>query len=107
MQVPIDPRESLRHNISLDDEGRLEHVVMNWIESQCSPVTWQNILDVLSSMSLKNTASKVKEFLKEQQVIDKYMSKPPITHYIDFRPLLLTHDEYALWSVITIKINYS
>ena len=79
MRVDDNTRESLRRDIRFDDGGRLEQVLMNWIESRCSSVTWEKILDVLSSMTLKKTARDVKEYLKDQQVIDKYKSKPDYT----------------------------
>ena len=75
LRVPFNSRQSLRHNISLEDEGRLERVVMKWIELQCSPVTWHNIIHTLLSLDLKTTAGRVQDYLKHQQVIDKCRSK--------------------------------
>ena len=59
LRVPYDTRESLRRDVTLDDRGRLERVVMKWIQSQCSPVVWQNVIDTLLSMELKITAGEV------------------------------------------------
>ena len=75
LRVPFDTRESLRHNIALKDGGRLEWVVVKWIESQCSPVTWENIVHTLESMNLKTTAGEVMDYLKRRQVINKSQSK--------------------------------
>ena len=55
--------------MTLEDRGRLERVVMKWIQSQCSPVTWQNVIDTLLSMELKTTAGRVQDCLKHQQRI--------------------------------------
>ena len=82
LRVPFDTRESLRHNIALEDGGRLERVVVKWIESQCSPVTWENIIDTLVSMDLKRTAGEVQDYLKHQQVISKSQSKQLYTTFI-------------------------
>ena len=82
LRVPFDTRESLRRNIALEDGGRLERVVVKWIESQCSPVTWENIIDTLVSMDLKRTAGEVQDYLKHQQVISKSQSKQIYTTFI-------------------------
>ena len=75
LQVTFDKRESLRHDINLDDRGRLERVVISWIESQHSPVTWQKILKTLVSMDLMTTAGIVQDCLKRQHVFNKSQSK--------------------------------
>ena len=80
LHVDDNTRESLKHDISLESDGRLERILKIWIESQCSSVTWEKILDVLISMDLKYTAGKVQDYLKYQEVIDKYVKKP------DFKP---------------------
>ena len=82
LRVPSDKRQSLRQNIGLEDEGRLERVVMKWIESRCSPVTWQNIIHTLLSMELKTTAGSVQDYLKHQQVINKSTSEKIYTTII-------------------------
>ena len=81
LKVLDNTRDSLRRNIRFVDEGRMEFILEEWIESHCSPVTWENILDVLSSMHLKSTASEVLKFLNNQQVIDKYSNEPDFTSY--------------------------
>ena len=82
LRVPCDTRESLRRDVTLDDKGRLERVLMKWIQSQCSPVTWQNVIDTLLSMELKTTAGEVHDWLKHQQMINKSQSKPLCTTFI-------------------------
>ena len=82
LRVPLDTRESLRHNIALEDGGRLERVVVKWMESQCSPVTWGNIVHTLVSMELKTTAGEVMDHLKSRKMFDKYQSKQLYTTLI-------------------------
>ena len=82
LRVPYDTRESFRHDSTLKDRGRLERVVMKWIQSQCSPVSWQNVIDTLLSMQLKTTAGRVQDWLKHQQMINKSQSKPLCTIFI-------------------------
>ena len=80
LHVDYNTRESLKHDISLEDDGRLERVLKRWIESQCSLVTWEKILDVLISIDLKTTAGEVQKYLNYQEAVDKYVTKP------DFKP---------------------
>ena len=82
LRVPCNSRDSLGRNISLEDGGRLERVVEKWIESQCSPVTWENIIHTLVSMDLKRTAGEVRDYLKHQQGINKSQSKQLCTIFI-------------------------
>ena len=81
LKVPNDTRESLRHNVTLEDRGRLDRVVMKWIQSQCSPVTWENIIHTLVSMDLKTTAGSIQDYLKHQQGINKSQSKQLYTNW--------------------------
>ena len=75
LEVPYNTRVSLKHDKALDDRDRLEGVVIFWIESECSPVTWEKILKTLDSMDLKKTAGIVQDSLKNQQMINKPQSK--------------------------------
>ena len=84
LKVDNNTRESLRRDSSLDNEDRLEQVLNKWIESQCSPVTWEHVINTLSSMDLKKTASSVRDYLKCQHMINTSPSKPDINihHYL-------------------------
>ena len=75
LRVPHDTRESLRHDVALSCLSRLNRVVEKWIQSQCSPVTWENVIDTLLSMDLKTTADEVQDYLKHRQVITKSSCK--------------------------------
>ena len=78
LKVDLNTRESLRRDNRLDNGDRLEHVLEKWIESQCSPVTWEHVINMLSSMDLKKTASSVQDYLKRRQVMKTSSSKPDI-----------------------------
>ena len=75
LHVPCNTRDSLGRNILLEDGGRLERVVVKWIQSQCSPVTWENIIRTLASMDLNATACEVQDYLKHRQVVTKSSCK--------------------------------
>ena len=68
LRVSLETRDSLRHDVTLGNRSRLDRVVMKWIQSQCSPVTWENIIRTLVSMDLKVTAGKVQDYLKHQVI---------------------------------------
>ena len=67
--------EKLGRNCSLTDEDRLAKVLAKWIEKQPSPVTWNNILEVLKELELLNIAQKVKNYLQKEDVVKKYRKK--------------------------------
>ena len=100
LQVTFNKRESLRHDINLDDRGRLERVVIFWIESQCSPVTWQKILKTLVAMDLKTAAGIVQDCLKRQQVFNKSQSKQLYTTEITNWYFLVLYCNIQLNSVM-------
>ena len=82
LRVDDNTRESLlKRNNSLEDWQRLDTVLKTWIESHSSPVTWENVICILVKMKLMNIAVNVQEYLKKQEVIDRYIQEP------DFIPL--------------------
>ena len=57
--------ESLRRDIVLrTDDNKLEAVLNNWIETQCSEVSWDNLMQVLHKVGLPNIAEAVREFFE-------------------------------------------
>ena len=59
----FDKRTSLRNDGSRDDEGKLEAVLEEWIESRCSEVSYDHLIKVLKELSLNKFAEKVKSFI--------------------------------------------
>ena len=51
---------------------KLDAVLEEWIESQCSDVTWQKVIDVLKKLNLNRTASEVRKFLEQDKIKLKY-----------------------------------
>ena len=49
------------------DVNKLSEMLQIWIDMQCSPVTWQTIIDVVSSPPIKNKAlvDEIHRFLSE------------------------------------------
>ena len=76
LKVDFNFRENLLRDQSLRPEQKLDHVLNNWRESQCSDVTWKHLLDVLKSLNLNTTATKMRMFLQEEATIMKYKDRP-------------------------------
>ena len=53
----------------------LDAVLEEWIESQCSDVTWQKVIDVLKELNLKRTAREVGRFLEQDKIKLKYFNR--------------------------------
>ena len=61
-----------------DDEEKLIQVISKWMSSQCSPVTWYNILEVVESETLgKNTTlgDKIRKWLAKDEHFSYYMDQ--------------------------------
>ncbi len=66
-------REELRKRIELSNQDRLEMVLINWKESQCSDVSWDTIIDMLRDLKLNNVAREVIQYLlTDRKAIQMY-----------------------------------
>ena len=54
---------------------KLDTVLEEWIESQCSDVTWQKVFDVLKKLNLNRTANKFRKFLEQDEIKLKYYNR--------------------------------
>ena len=75
LRVGDNTRESLKRN-SLEDWQKLDTVLKTWMDSHSSPVTWENVIRILVKMELMKIAVNVQEYLKKQDVIDRYIQEP-------------------------------
>ena len=76
LRVDEDTRRSLLHDVKLENNGKLDHILRKWYEAQPSEVTWEKVLGVLNSMELRSTANEMKRFLKKPSTIEKYSKYP-------------------------------
>ena len=72
LEVEDKVRGDLRINMALRSENKLEQVLNNWIDSECSAVTWEKILEVLESLETRRLAREVKNYLKQPKTVEKY-----------------------------------
>ena len=73
LEVSFNFRNNLRRDVGVNNDGRLEAVLNNWISEQTSTVTWEKILDVLFEIE-RNSAQRVTRFLRTQRIYDKYIN---------------------------------
>ena len=52
--MKYDFRQSLlKQGVMTNDEDKLEAVLNNWIETCCSEVSWDNLIQVLTGLNVK------------------------------------------------------
>lgn len=67
LKVPYNDRESLRTDISRNDDDRLEAILHKWKEARELDFTWQTILKALENCGRNDIVKKVKEFLEKPE----------------------------------------
>ncbi len=71
--LPFGYREGLkREGVMTSDETKLECVIMKWEQSQCSDVTWSNVINVLKILQFDDLVESTRAFLKRPDVLKKY-----------------------------------
>lgn len=48
--VTHNDREIIRTDITMDTQRKLEEVIYKWIQSECTPVTWDNLVQALDRL---------------------------------------------------------
>ena len=74
LNVSLNFRKNLRSDVGMNNDGRLEEVLNNWISAQTSTVTWEKILGVLFEIGERNSAQEVTKVLSTQRIYDKYIN---------------------------------
>ena len=61
-------REGLiRTGVQRTDDNKLEAVLNNWIETHCSEVSWDNLIQVLNELEFIDIVRDVRSFLQRDQ----------------------------------------
>ncbi len=63
--ISYDYREELRRRSDLSKEDRLEMILIKWKQSECSEISWDNIINVLKDLEFNDVAKNVMWFLQE------------------------------------------
>ena len=74
LRVPFSFREGLiKTGLMYSDDNKLEQVIHKWLESECSPPTWDNLIEALERLQLKAVLREVTQFLTtDPEAIRKY-----------------------------------
>ena len=82
LDLDINFREELKREGSTTTGGsKLERVIIKWIESESSDVTWNNLIEVLEGLEFLDIAREVKSYLEREEVVKKYSRKDDYTRY--------------------------
>ena len=66
--VDFNFRESLlRAGVHRTDDNKLEAVLNNWIETHCSEVSWDNLIQVLTELEFTDIVRAVRSFHQKDQ----------------------------------------
>ena len=57
----------LRDGVQRTNDNKLEAVLNNWIETHCSEVSWDNLIQVLTELELNDIVRDVRSFLQRDQ----------------------------------------
>ena len=72
--VSYNQRQILKNEGTMSTAAsKLETVLMKWVESECSDVTWSKVIQVLSILRFNDLMESTKLFLKREDILDKYL----------------------------------
>ncbi len=73
LEVSHNYREELKMRNDLNGYDRLEMILVNWKESECSDVSWDTIIDMLKDLKQNNVAREVMQYLlNDEKAIKMY-----------------------------------
>ena len=73
LKVSYDYRRGIRQQgVMTDNRNKLEDVLHKWEQSQCSDVTWRNVIDVFYKLKYKSELKNAKQFLEKEETIKEY-----------------------------------
>ena len=63
----------LQQGVMSNDLCKLENILSTWIESKCSDVSWDHLIDVLREIELNDAADNITEYLlNDSKALEKY-----------------------------------
>ena len=65
----------LRDGVQRTNDNKLEAVLNNWIETHCSEVSWDNLIQVLTELEFIDMARDVRSFLQRKKVTETSQSR--------------------------------
>ena len=74
LNIPMNYRDTLRKDIGLSDNQKLERILNKWSQSETKPVTWRTMLEALQSLQRQDLFKKVIAYLEKPENYQKYIS---------------------------------
>ena len=81
LKISMNHRDTLKRDVSLTDETKLDKIVNEWISRETTDVKWRIIFKTLQSLGRKNLLKKAVAFLEKPEIYSKYIAVN------DFTPL--------------------
>ena len=75
LNIPINDLETLRRDMRMAHENKLERILTNWIQTESKDVTWKVLLAALKALGRKDVIKEVLNFLEEPETYQKYILK--------------------------------
>ena len=72
--IPFNDRDTLRENISLTNEDKLESVLAKWISNETRHIKWIVILRALQELRRIDLSKKLIAYLEKPEIYRKYIS---------------------------------
>ena len=88
--VPLDVRDSLKKDMSLSDEAKLEKVLNAWINGETAGVTWRTVLEALEALGRRDIIRKTLDYLEKPAIYSKYIEKKDFIPCPDFSKKVFT-----------------
>ena len=65
----------LRDGVQRINDNKLEAVLNNWIETHCSEVSWDNLIQVLTELEFIDIVRDVRSFLQKKKLTETSQSR--------------------------------
>ena len=75
LKIPPNDRETLKRDISLSDDSKLNNIINKWIQKETTDVTWRVIIKSLETLHRKDLIKEVIRYLENPTTYEKYILK--------------------------------
>ena len=79
LKISMNYCDSLKRDVSLTDETKLDKIVNEWISSETIDVKWRIVFKTLQSLGRKNMLRKAVVYLEKPEIYSKYIAMKDFT----------------------------
>ena len=72
--IELNDRDTIKKE-GQDQKDRLERVVVKWIESKTTNVTWGTLMEVMEKLEYRDIVKEIETFLNKPNTIEKYNAR--------------------------------